>query len=204
MSRAKQPKVTDGSTAADERETGVSMRHFVCGEPATLTFDELFVTARLSNPSSYTPRRVFCQLEEHEAGEHVAYLTTDEQVLPDGDSQEWWFVWDGGIRGVVPLSGCDATGAPEELGLQHCLLTAEHSGAHSFTIGSRRPASRQDDGAVISAPLAALIEQASVTPREVCRWLTGFVGREVAPAELDELPMAEALLLDQILQNSSA
>ncbi len=180
-----------------------SAAHQLCAEPAILTFDELLLTARLPNPSSYVPRQRYCQLEEHDSGDHVAYLTTDEQALPDGGGQEWWLVWRDGSRGVVPLDGCEATGGEGSLGPQSCLLTAEHIGAHSFDIGNSCRAGRPDE-AVIGRPLAALFERASVTPHEACRWLTGFVGREIQPAELDELPMAEALLLDRILQSQSA
>lgn len=180
---------------------GQQARGYVCGEPAILTFSELLLVAKLANPSNYTDRHQYCQLEEHSEGAHCAFLSTDEHALPDGSGQEWWLIWLDGTRSVEPRPGCTNLGGPEGSDRQPCLLTDAHRGAHSFDLGYRRPASGVGSG-VVSASLAVLFERANVTPREICRWMTGLLQRDIQPAQLDDLSIAEALVLDQILKTA--
>jgi hypothetical protein len=182
-------------------------RSLTCAATIRLRFDELLVLARLQSPSMSVGMQQACGLEAAHRGPHQAYVQTDEGFLPDGSGQEWWITWTKGCRRLQPLPGCEMTEAGKlaSPGQGDCLLAEHHPGAHSFELRTAPnvsgPQATTERAGGVGAPLQKRIASQGATPAQAARVLSELLGgRHIGAADLDELPPAEALVLDVLLE----
>lgn len=97
--------------------------------------------------------------------------------------------------------------APTHLGRAgqgKCLLAEHHPGVHSYELRNEASAAASSavrGGAGLGATLQRRIAWQGATPAHVARVLTRLLGgRLISAAELDGLPVAEALVLDLVLE----